>query len=78
MGVTTVDEANQTGGSTTTSSSTIGGNVDSTTLSTSTMPSHTHSSAILYINIFSKIALNICQYKNRADKNPLYLFIFVN
>ena len=43
MGVVSVDEANIMGGSTTTSSSTIGGNIDSTTLSTSTMPSHTHS-----------------------------------
>ena len=43
MGVVSVDEANITGGSTTTSSTTIGGNVGSTTLTTSTMPSHTHS-----------------------------------
>ena len=42
MGCISVDEANKTGGSATTSSSTIGGNVGSTTLTTSTMPSHTH------------------------------------
>ena len=42
MGTNTVSGAKKTGGSTTTSSSTIGGNVGSTTLSTSTMPSHKH------------------------------------
>ena len=42
MGTNTVSGANKTGGSTTTSSSTIGGNVGSTTLTTSTMPSHSH------------------------------------
>ena len=42
MGVVSVDEANKTGGSGTTSSTTIGGNVGSTTLTTSTMPSHNH------------------------------------
>ena len=46
MGTNTVSGAKKTGGSTTTSSSTIGGNVGSTTLSTSTMPSHKHT---LYI-----------------------------
>lgn len=42
MGVTSVSAAKKTGGATTTSSSTIGGNVGSTTLTTSTMPSHSH------------------------------------
>ena len=42
MGVTSVSAAKKTGGSTTTSISTIGGNVGSTTLTTSTMPSHNH------------------------------------
>ena len=42
MGVTSVSAAKKTGGSGTTSSTTIGGNVGSTTLTTSTMPSHNH------------------------------------
>ena len=60
MGVISVDEANKTGGSTTTSSSTIGGNVGSTTLTTSIMPSHTHNiyttndSSTTHVSVSSK------------------------